>query len=396
MKKILMISFRYPWPFFKGGYILRFINFAKILSKRYKLDLLTLKEGKEKGIKDLKKIFQNVFVFPQPLWRKIISSSLALFSKRPIQLGYFFNKKMASWLLKNEKNYHLLLFFTIRTAQYGTNLKTKKILDFIDALSLNFSKRAEFSNFFKKILFKIEAKRILNYEISLLKRKAFDKFIISSPYDLNFLKERVGEVENFFFVPNSLDEKIFKIKKEKEKKKLICFLGKLDYFPNEDAVLFFAKKIFPSIRKMEKKAEFSVIGINPSKKILSLEKIKGIKIVFLKNPYKLIKKASLFIAPLRIGSGISNKVLQAMALSKTVVATPLVERGIIGAKNGENIVILKEDPEKWAKKIIWLLENKKIREKIGKKAKELILKNYQLKVWQRKIFKILEDESRFS
>jgi len=110
-------------------------------------------------------------------------------------------------------------------------------------------------------------------------------------------------------------------------RRFVTFVGTMDYFPNVDAATWFAREVFPSIRRHEPAAEFLVVGNNPSRNALELNAIDGVTVtggVPDVRPYILHARA--VVAPLRLARGIQNKVLEALTLGRNVLATSAVCR----------------------------------------------------------------------
>jgi len=179
-------------------------------------------------------------------------------------------------------------------------------------------------------------------------------------------------------LPNGVKDSLLYEKKQGPENNFISFFGKMDYKSNEDAVIYFSQKVFPDIRKIFPELKFYIIGLNPTKRIINLNQKGGIKVTgFLENPYLLLRKSKLVVAPLRFGAGIQNKILESMALGKTVVTTEIGARGISGARNKKELLITDfKKPKEMARSIIDILNNEKEKDRIGERAKEFIFKNY--------------------
>jgi len=383
--KILYITFRLPWPPEKGGYNLRAFNLGKILAETHYVDLLTIIEKKEEEryLNNLERTFNSVIYFYHPKIFKYFGAFKAIFSSKPLQVGYFFSPKIYSWIKNNHQKYDLVFCSEIRTAEYIKSLKIKKIIDFVDAISLNYQQTVKYVNFFWKIIYFIENKRLINYEREIVNK--FDLSFIVTQKEKDFIRKK--EEKKMIVLPNGVKENIFKRELNKKEENWISFLGKMDYLPNEDACLFFARKIFPKIKEKYPELFFYIVGISPTKKILNLKKNPGIKITgFIEDPYHYLERSKIIVASLRVGAGIQNKILEAMILGKTVVTTPIGASGIPEAKNGEHFIVVDhKNPDEMTDKIIALMENDKERKRIGTNAKKLILENYN---WN-KIGKIL-------
>lgn len=376
MKKILFISFRLPWPFGYGGYNLRVLNIAQVLKEKYEVHLLSLQD-KKIDTKGIENYFDKIFLIPHSKKEKLIGLLKALFWGLPFQVGYFWSFKLKKWLEKNHKNYEILFFFTLRTAPYVKNLKGFKILDFIDAISLNYSSAKKYVSFPLKILYHIETNRLLKYEKKILKENIFEKFFISSFFDKNLLQKY--SQKEIVVLPIFLRQKNFEYLNNSKKENWIIFLGKLDYLPNKDAVLFFSKKIFPYIKKAIPQAEFLIVGFNPPKEIKKLTKDPKIKVLpNQKDHFFYLQKSKVFVAPLRFGAGMQTKILEAMASGLAVVASPPAARGFKNIISAKHLFVCSfQKPKDFAKIVIEVFLSEKIQKKIGKEAKEFVFKNYQ-------------------
>ena len=367
---------------------MRFLNIAKILAKNYKIDLLTLIESKEeKYVADLKGVFNNVICFRHRRISEYLGALKALFSSKPLQVGYYYSSPMASWLKENYNNYDLIFCSTIRTAEYLKGLNAKKCIDFIDAISLNYQQAVNNTKGLWRLIYSIENRRLLNYEKEIT--EDFDLSFITTQKDKDFILKR--EDKKIVVLPNGVKEELLKREFISKEENLLSFLGKMDYQPNEDACVFFAQEVFPKIKKKIPGIDFYIVGMNPTTKVLDLRKINGVKVVGrVDDPYSYLEKSKIIVAPIRFGGGIQNKILEGMALGKTVLTTPVGAGGITEAKDGEHLVITDYDkPEEMAERIIWLLGDGKCRQKIGKAAKKLILEKYTWDRVEKKLFEVL-------
>lgn len=382
-----MLYSKIPWSLV-GGDRMRVYYLGKILATKYKVDLLCINEGREnpETIEELKRFFHQVFVFSFPKISFFINAFLGFFSKKPLQVHCYYFKKIQKWINKNIGNYDIVFCNHIRTTEYVKNFNIKKIIDFHDALSKNYKSVIKIAPGFKKIIYFIENKRLLNYELEILKK--FEFALITSLVDRDYiLKNYQGRDKDILIVPMGIKEELLERKFNGKEENWISFLGTMTYSPNEDATLYFAKEVFLKIQKKITNTNFYIIGDRPSRRILALKRSLGINITgFVQDPYYYLERSQIVVAPVRQGTGIQNKVLEGMVLGKTVVTTPIGASGIPEARNGEHFIVIDpKNPDEMADKIIALMKNDKERKRIGDNAKKLILENY---TWD-KIGKIL-------
>lgn len=148
----------------------------------------------------------------------------------------------------------------------------------------------------------------------------------------------------------------------------LVFTGKMDYRPNIDGVLWFAEAIWPQILAQRPRATWAIVGQRPHPRLNPLRQMEGITItgrVPHIQPY--LCSASIYVAPLRIGSGTRLKILEALAAGKPVVSTTVGAEGL-ATTNGENIIIA-DEPGEWASAILNLLDQPDQQAALGSAAR---------------------------
>jgi sugar transferase (PEP-CTERM/EpsH1 system associated) len=387
MKKILIISYRFPYPLIDGSRI-RIYNIGKILAKKYQADLLAINEGKIaiEHIKEMENIFNKVIPYSfNPIWFKL-NTLKGLFSKNSLQIYYHYFKKVQEWINQHYTEYDLIFCVHIRMTKYLRKITNiPKVIDFIDATSINYQEAQKNSAGLWRFIYPVENKRTLSYELKMLKE--FDKVFITSPFDKQYLVDNSQNViDNLIIIPNGVKEELLTRKNNFKEEKWIVFLGKMNYSPNVDAVIYFANEIFPLIIKNRNDVRFIIVGSNPTKEILKLGRRKNIKVTgFVEDPYEYLEKAKIVVAPLRFGAGTQYKILEAMALGKVVVTTSKGARGISGEDDKHFITV--DNEKEMAKKILDLIDDKLKRDRIGNNAKKLINSKYRWDIIGEKLYK---------
>ena len=392
-KKILMISYRFPYPLI-GGPQIRVYHLGRSLSEKYEVDLLALNEGKVDGeyLRDLESVFNRIVSFSFNPIRFKLNAMRGLLSREPLEKHYFWFKKVSQWIPAHYYEYDLIFCEDVRMAKYLKAIKTRKAIDLMDATSLYYERAAKRASKLWKLIYGVESKRLLKYELKMIRE--FDKVFIISTSDKKYLTSRCQGVNGDLVVlPNGVNEDLFSrlgnFKKEEEN--YLVFLGKMSYFANVDAVNYFARKVFPLIKEQIKDIKFIIVGVNPAKKVIRLGKIEGVGVTgFVDDPYEYLEKAKVVVAPLRVAAGIQNKILEAMALGKTVATTSLGAAGIAGGVNGKHFVIA-DTEEEMASRILELIENKNQRENIGRNARKLVEEKYRWSSIKKILLKEIEE-----
>ncbi len=241
--RIFVLLSRIPYPLEKGDK-LRAYHQIKQLSKNNEIVLCALnpisKIDKQKAFSKLQPYCRSINFIDIPVFSRLFNMFRALFNGTPFQTGYFYSSKAqkeVNRLIDTYKPDHLYCQF-IRTTEYFKNIDIPKTVDYQDVLSFGMKRRMEKASFFKKLIFKIEYKRLVTYEA-----KVFDIFdnktIISEP-DKQLINH--PDKEKIVVVPNGVDHDFFEpVKKEKEYD--IVFTGNMAYPPNIDASEFLVNEI---------------------------------------------------------------------------------------------------------------------------------------------------------
>lgn len=382
--RLLMLYTRFPFPPMFGDRM-HVYHYAKELGKAYDVDLLCLASTEQREQVDgLNSVFRQVFCFPLDKKQLLTQTLLGMAKsnlKLPAQVAGYRNNEVKKWLEQNASSYDLLYFHHVRSVEWYEDVSVPAVLDYHDAISLNYKGVLDEVSGPWRLFYQWEQPRLLDYELSCLDR--FSHSFICSPADRDYLlrecQERTDEnrFSSISVMPMGVKEELVESEPCALGEPWIVYLGKMDYLPNEDAVVHFAHEVFPLVQEqVGSEARFVIVGAQPSRRVQALVEIPGVTVTgFVDDPNEYLNKARVVVAPLRIGAGIQNKVLESMALGKAVVASSLAASGIEGAANGGNLLIA-DDAQEMTEAIASLWDSKALREELGYQARELIRSRY--------------------
>ena len=385
--KILFLSLRCPYPPHRGDRI-RSYNFIKQLSKQHAVTVVYFAES-ESDIESAKHLepfcervewvrFHRSFAF--------MNTGLHCLSRRPLQLHYWYAPQMQGKIneLLEQEDFELIHAHLFRMGQYVTEVQgPAKVLDLCDSLALNLSRRAELeSNPWlakikldctpKRFLVKLEENRVRRYEVDIM--KAFDCGTVVARFDRDYLLKQDNSL-NLSIVPMGVDLGYFQPKSTAQPSPMLLFTGTMNYFPNADAAIYFCNEIFPRIREQNPNAEFYIVGNHPSDPVKRLEAQDGVVVTgYVPDVRPYFEKASVFVAPLRAGSGIQTKNLEAMAMGVPVVTTPVGAMGL-EADIGKELLVA-DTPTAFAENVVHLLNDEHLRERLARTARTRVETNY--------------------
>ncbi len=374
--KIIYILTRIPSLDAKGDQLVYYYRIKSFLKLGYEIELvlLLLKNRINKTkLMHLKKMGVSYKVY-EIYKKRIILNLLRRIYKfdffQPFQVSIFYHP-LAKKLLQEYAVYkeNLILFGLLRACAIYPERIFKSGIDLIDSLTLNFYIRYKNEkNILKKLLIFIEYRLLKNYEKNMVLNSDFA--LIVSNIDKSFIG-----LNNITVLPNGVDNKKFSPSDLIISNRII-FSGNMNYKPNIEAVIWFIENCFEDLKTIIPEVKLFICGANPSKKILNYrDKFDNIFVTGkVDNLAKEIAKSSLAIAPMISGSGIQNKILEAMA-SGVPVVTNRKGLGDIKAQIDKEILVA-ENPKDFNKLICKVLNKKKFGRQIGLKGRLFILKNY--------------------
>jgi sugar transferase (PEP-CTERM/EpsH1 system associated) len=369
--KILYITARFPLPPVKGDK-LRAFQTIRYLSRNHEIDLVSfIKKSEEIHVGEMKKFCRNVETVPFSPLGGLVNIARNFFTDKPFQALFYESGRMKQAILASLKNnsYDAIIYTLLRMAEnLPENPPSPLVADLIDSMVLNFTRRYERENPVLKPLIKEEIRRLEKYENSIVKKA--DRVLLVSERDLASLNS-----QNVSVIPIGIDTDDFRPDALKKEKGKIIFTGNLHYFPNVDAVRYFILDILPLIMEEIPEAYFEAAGINPSRKIMTLSGLPGVKIAgYVPDMADFINTGAVYVCPIRCGSGMQIKLLEAMACGAPVVSTSYAAEGI---KAVPGVHFLRADSkEEFADKTIQMLKDFELREKIAAQALQLIKEHY--------------------
>jgi polysaccharide biosynthesis protein PslH len=370
--KLLVVLPRFPYPLEKGDK-LRAYNHIRFLSKKFEIVLFALNdcEVSEEHIEKLQPFCISIHIFKISRISIIINLFRALFSGIPFQAGYFFNRKAQKKLdrvVSNEKPDRIFCQL-LRVAEYVKNKPIPKTLDYQDVFSKGIQRRIAKAPFYIRPLFCMEYKRLLKYEATLF--DIFDQKVIISEPDRDLIPH--PEKEKIHIIPNGVDHDFFK-PMEMKKEYDIVFTGNMGYPPNVNAAEFLVNKILPLVHKQKPDTMLLLAGATPARKVQELENEKVIVTGWVDDIRECYAKARVFIAPMQIGTGLQNKLLEAMAMKIPCITSELANSALCASPGKEIIIGVK--PEDYANHIVRLLDETDFANSIAEAGFEFVNKKY--------------------
>lgn len=375
---ILFLAHRIPYPPDKGDKI-RAYNEILHFSKKHSVDVCCLVDdpADRKYIDPLRRMCRSLELVEINAKIKKICSLVSLLHPSCSCTEVFFHnaplqKKIDALL--NTNKYDLIFLYCSSMERYvRTVTNIPIVIDFVDIDSEKWRQYSQRASFPKSLLFAEEARKLARLEHR-----------IASRVKASFL---VTEKEVEFFngnptvhaIPNGLDTVFFDPAATVNDPHLqdqyyVEFTGAMDYFPNEDGVVWFCSEILPLIHEKKNDVQFYIVGRNPTDRVRQLAGEHVVVTGGVDDIRPYIKHAQLAVIPLRMARGIQNKILEAISMGQAVVCTSTAFEGL-QFQPGRDIIV-EDDPARFAKATLELLGDADRRTQMVASAQKVLKQHY--------------------
>ncbi len=374
--KILVVLPRFPWPLDKGDKLRAYHQVVE-LSKRHEIYLFAVShrrveaeqvEALEPYCREIRFVRLNRLVCGMNILRN-------WFSSKSLQMGYWNTKhsKRACKAFAREVKPDVVYSQMVRTMPLVARLPFRKVMDFQDALSMNTERRMEQSKGLWHYLLHFEFKMLRSSEYKAF--SVFDALTIISEVDSEAIPHKKnGEIH---IVPNGVDFDYFNtqaLKQSDNQTFSLVFCGNMAYAPNVDAARYLVNEVMPLVWSRIPSATLLLAGADPKPSVRALAS----KLVTVSGRLDDIREAyassQIFVAPMRLGSGLQNKLLEAMAMRVPCVTTSIANTPL-GAVDGQEILV-GDTPEALADAIVRLLESQELRDSIAAAGNRFVTTHY--------------------
>jgi glycosyltransferase involved in cell wall biosynthesis len=382
----------YILPFVPWAVKVRSHNLIPRLARKHQISLVCVSSvaPSPKQIEALQTSCERVIHVPHSRLRGIAQCAAALPTRTPLRIAYCRSASAQEAVRRahDETAPDVVYVERWRALQFvPEGIEAPVVCDPTDSMTLYNRRLKEAGAWWERLIAWEEYGKFLKYEGELAQRA--DVTLLCSQIDMDCIKEQAPH-ERYELVPNGVDCRKFSFKSEgEEEPDVLVFTGSFKYRPNCHAVGFFLENVFPLIRKVVPGARFVAVGNGASRKLASYRGHAAFEAVdFVPDLRPYLAKATVAVAPLTVGAGVSNKLAEGFAVGTPVVATPLA-CGDLPVKSGEHLLI-GTDPEELAMHTVKLLQDQKLRRRIALKARGLVETLYDWEIVTRRLENVLQ------
>jgi sugar transferase (PEP-CTERM/EpsH1 system associated) len=386
--KLVVLTSRIPYPLEKGDK-LRIFHQITHLSKSHEICLICLNESSDEiDTSVLDELVTELHIVPLAKWKIPFRLFFAIFHNLPFQVEYFLerkNKKKIEAIIQDFNPNHIYCQL-IRTSEYVKDLfQFDKTLDYMDAFSAAAMRRAKTEKGFQKLFWKIENERVKKYERSIY--DYFNQHSIITEQDRNLLA--IPSNKKISIVPNGVDTSFFK-SSHQEKKYDIVFAGNMNYPPNIAAAIFLVEEILPKLKSQFPNVTILIAGANPSTEVQNLTS-DGVTVSGWMNDIReAYCESRVFVAPMFIGAGMQNKILEAMSSELPVITTSLAAEAF--SEKNQSKLIEANTTFEFAKAIQYYLLNEAAQHLDGKSNRLYVEEKYSWKISNQKLEQCISNQ----
>ena len=371
MKLFVLLS-RFPYPLDKGDK-LRAYHQLRYLAERHEICLfaLTDEDVSAEAQAQVRPLCRGGLVVHR-LRRPGIARNMAraLATGLPLQVGYFYDAKaqrQVDGLLHDFRPDHVYCQL-IRMAEYLRPHagRVPMTLDYMDVFSAGMARRATQAPLWQRPVLALEAHRLLAYEATAF--GWFQHHTIISDQDRQLINHPGRD--QIRIVLNGIDTEFFQPRPAAPKEYDVLFCGNMSYHPNVDAACFLAEEILPLVRQRHPAVRLLVAGTTPAPRVQALASAHVTVSGWVPDIRAAYASARVFAAPMRVGTGLQNKLLEAMAMELPCVTTSLANNAL-GGTDGQQLCVA-DSATALAEAISQLLSNPNTAEALAARGHQFV------------------------
>jgi glycosyltransferase involved in cell wall biosynthesis len=325
---------------------------------------------------ELGTVCRRIATVKLPGWRAYANTALSLPTRAPMQVAYYRSAAMQRLVRERvaRERYDLVYVHLIRMAEYARGLRVPKVIGLQISQALNLQRMVDnVGDPARRFFYRVETAKVRPYEAGICRE--FDRVFLVGQRDIEELR-KTAPVTNALVQPHGQDvpsaERLAAARREPG---AIVMSGVMATYTNVDAATWFAREVFPLVEREVPEASFWVVGRQPQREVLALARPPRVVVTGeVADVSDWLLRAEVGVAPLRIGAGMQNKLVQAMAAALPVVATPVANEGIQATPDEH--LWLRDDPRAFADAVIALLRDGAARARLGGAARRFVERHW--------------------
>ena len=389
--RVLFVCHRLPFPPSRGGKIRPF-NIIRHLAERgdeVTVASLARSDAEARDGEGLARHCADRLIGRVNNWGAMLRMLVRLPTPVPSSMGYFYSRTLEQGVarLLEERSYDLVFVHCSSVAQYVEQATgMRKVLDFGDMDSQKWLAYRTFKPFPLSLGYWLEGRKLEHAEARLARR--FDLTTCTTRLEFESLRAIAPECASNWF-PNGVDSDYFAPQGADYDPNLICFVGRMDYFPNQQCMFAFCREVLPRLQASLPELKLQIVGAQPSTAIRALARLPGVTVTgSVPDVRPFVRRSALSVVPLLIARGTQNKILESMALGVPVIASTQAAGGV-DAIADEHLLVA-DTPAEVCRRVLEVVSDPRLRGRLAEAGRARMLSNHSWPQSMRRLEKLLE------
>jgi len=376
LTRILVLTHRFPYPPDKGDRI-RSFYWIQSLARHFEVDVLTLTHGPapEPYRRELEALAGKVYTFDVSRSYQIGRIAGALLAGRSLTEGVLksepFTQKLQELAVSGRYDACLAVGSGVGAQTLKALPFPRLIVDLVDVDSAKWDQYARCHRGISWWVYRRESRKIANLERKLAQQA--QTCVVVSYREADLLR-RIAPEARVQIIPNGVDTEFFQPPDRPGPVDRLVFVGQMDYFPNVDAVVWFAEHVWPELTDRFPRLRWNIVGRNPVRAVRQLSALRNVQVTGQVPDVRPFLRAAVAVVPIRLSCGVQNKALEALAAGCPVVTTPAVAAGLDVRAQDEWFIA--DTPREWVAAIDLLMNDQALAQKLGVQARAAVMERF--------------------
>jgi sugar transferase (PEP-CTERM/EpsH1 system associated) len=374
--RLLYLTPRLPHASRKGDQLVPYHR-LRLLAAKHDITLVSFFEQEREldVLDELRCYCGTVVVVALGRWKPLVRvGARAPWSRSPCQVIYYDSRDFFRCVRKlaRDRSFDLVHGYMLRMAPHVGRLGLPSVLEAMDSMQLRLERQIPRAPLVQRMLLREELRRIRPYERAV--GELVDHVVVVSELDARYFGGAPVTT-----IPNGVDTETFRPRPERRVPNRIVLSGTMSYGPNIEAATWFVERCLPRLRTEVPDVSLVIAGVNPARRVRRLAQYEGVHVTgFVPAMNDVLAEGTIAIAPMLSGSGIQNKILEAMACGLPVVTTT-IGVGALAAVRGRDILVA-DGEEEFARAVAGLLGEPLRAEEMGRQGRDYVVATHS---WER-------------
>jgi len=327
---------------------------------------------------------------------KTIGAATALVCGEPLQVGVTRSRRLRHEIDEMLRIHDIELIVAVhtRTAHYVPRERRSGSIAFLyDSCALGYATYAGRLPYWMDAVFRVEQRRMMRFERTILQQ--FARVAVLAQPDLRYLTSLSSPASPVVRIPYAVDFAYFSqtVRRPAGDPPLFVFVGQLGYIPNQDAVRQLVGEVWPAIRRRWPRARMRVVGARPGRSLRALLATRDVELAAdVEDVRTELEDATALLVPMRLGTGIQTKVLEAMAAGVPVICSGFANRGI-NATPREHLLVA-DSPAEYVTAAEHLVEDPGLAQRLTERARRWVVDEHAPAVFKAGFLQALSEVAR--